>query len=73
MEWNYLKLALDKLSSELLLLGVSVLWVLLRLLSAVGKKVEKGKPVEIKILGRKFIEIKKENSNSARKRTVKNT
>jgi hypothetical protein len=58
MAWNFLNSLLEKLSGELLLLALSALWLLLRLFQVVVKKVEKGKPVEIKILGRKFVEIK---------------
>lgn len=73
MAWNYLNSVLEKLSAELLLLGVSLLWVLLRLLSAVGRRVEKGKPLVIKLFGRNFVEVKGENLNSAVKHIAKNT
>lgn len=56
--WNYPNSVLEKLSGELLLLVVSLLWVLLRLSNIVTKKVEEGKPLSIKILGREFLEVK---------------
>jgi hypothetical protein len=60
MAWsNYPNYLLDKLLEELLLLAVSLVWVLLRLFRVLGvKNVEKGKPILIKIAGKKFIEIK---------------
>lgn len=73
MGWsNYLNLALEKLLGELLLLGVSLLWALLRLLSIISGKVEKGKRVHIKIFGRHLIEVDPENSSSDQKLIEKN-
>jgi len=72
MEWNFLKLALDKFSAELLLLAVSLLWVLLRLLSIISGKVKEGKSVHIKVFGHHLVEVKAENLNSVLKLTEKN-
>lgn len=73
MGWNFLNSALEKLLEELLLLVVSLLWVSLRLLSIIGKKVEEGRPMQLKVFGRVFIELKEENSNLEAELTEKNT
>lgn len=58
MTWqNYLGSALDRLWAEALLLVLSLLWVPLRLLQVVGRRVEKGKPVIIKVLGKTLVDI----------------
>jgi len=59
MEWqNYLSSLGRNLHSELALLVLPLAWALARLLLAVGKRVENGKPVVLHILGKEFIELK---------------
>jgi len=71
MGWNYLSSPLENLRWELVLLLLALVWLPLRLLGAVVKRVEEGKPVVLRILGKELVEV--ENSSSARKRGGKNT
>jgi len=70
--WNYLSSLQIKLSEEVLLLLLASAWVLLRSLGIIAKRVEKGKPVRIKVLGREFLEVT-ESSNSEVRHIGKNT
>jgi hypothetical protein len=71
MTWNFLNSALEKLSAELLLLALSALWLALRLLGSVVKKVENGKLVSVRLFGREFVRINGD-SNSDPRPTEKN-
>ena len=58
MIWNYLKLVLERSWEEVLLLVLALLWVLLRMLQVVERRLEKGKPLSVHLFGKELIEVK---------------
>lgn len=60
MQWlNSLLYPLQKLRSEVLLLVLASAWALLRLFNVVVGRVEKGKPLILKVLGVTLVEVGK--------------